>query len=419
MATNDRRIVAGMGVVMARAFLRAACIAAMALAAGSSAWAQPRPAAMPDGPDFSPEQIQRGIELSPQQCAAYALTVFVEEQGVGVCFRYYISNAGGNAAEAVYWLSGDKSGPSSAYDPAALERTAVQMSQRYRRPAVYLARVGLDGSSGWHGWRRTFFEVMATNRAIDAINIRYGFRMVHVMGQSGGGHLTGSLIGLRRDIGCAVPGAGRLAFDERYRAGQMRRQPGLQHYDPATRIREVALQSRTTRILVVTDPNDRRVQLHFQSGFVAGVQRLGGRITQFFVGATDELSHAVSLYTREAMAGCLTGASDAEIEATLQRLNAFALARHSAQQYGQQPPTNYRQAVQPFEVTAPSGQVAAPARLGPPAITPAMPRIVGPVYGAPAAMPRVAGPGYAAPSVQPPPPPPGAAAQPYGQRYYR
>jgi hypothetical protein len=409
-----------MGVVMASAFSKATCVALLLLAggAGNAAAYQgpPPPHARPahqrsqpqavDGPVFSAAQLQQGVEIAPQHCALYASTVYVEAQGVGICFRYYLSNAGGGAAEAVYWLSGDKSGERLAFDPATFERQAMEMSRRYRRPAVYLARMGLDGSSGWHqGWRRTLFEVEVTSRAIDAINARHGFRLIHVMGQSGGGHLIGAFLGLRRDIGCAVPGSGALSFDPAYRARQSRRpEIALRHYDPATRIREAAAQSRSTRILVVTDPDDTRVRLPFQSGFVEGVQRFGGRISQFYVVAFDELRHGVALYTREAMAGCLAGASDGEIHATLQRLVAFVQARHAAQQAGGRPPTNYREAVQPFQVAAPAS-----ARVNTPSAPPAaMPRIAGPAYVAPPAMPQVAGPAYVVPS-SPPPPPPGLA----------
>lgn len=394
--------------VLVSCALACATVGAAAQYQGPPAHFQPPPPIAPPGPDFTPEQMEAGIEITAQQCAAYSQTVYVEAQGVGICFRYYIANSGGNADEVVYWLSGDKSGQALAYTAARLDQIADQMARRYRRPGVYLARVGIDGSSGWYQWRRTWFEVEATSRAIDAINARHGFRVIHVMGQSGGAHLTGSLVGIRGDIGCAVAGSGRLAFDRRYQAGQMRRQPGLQHYDPSSRVREVALQSRSTRILVVTDPNDQRVQLHFQTGFVDAVQRAGGRIAQFFTAATDALSHSVSLYTRETMAGCLAGASDAAIEATLQRLGAFAQARAAAQQAGQQVPMNYRQAVQPFVVPPPASH--RPALAGPMAPTgPGQRGAALPTQNAPMS-PGVA-PGFARPvGVQgtPPPPPPGA-----------
>lgn len=282
-----------------------------------------------DGPLFTAEQMAQGTVLSQAECNAYRSTVFVVASGTGLCFRYYLSVAGGTSDDAVYFLQGDRERDKLAYDPFRLDRTAEAMSRAYRRPAVYLARMGLDGSSGSHRYRRTWFEVEATHLAIDAINARHGFRMIHVMGQSGGGHLTGSLVGTRADIGCAVPGSGRLAFDRDYQAQQDRRPAALRHYSPDAALAQVVRHSATTRILVVTDPNDQRVPAHMQTGFVQEVQRAGGRIAQFYVTATDPLSHGAVPYMRAAMGGCLTGRTDAEIAGQLDRMSHERWAKHA------------------------------------------------------------------------------------------
>lgn len=310
-----RRIVQKLGSLV--------CLAGILLAAhGAQAQAPSYQAAyQPDGPLFSPEQMRQGISMTTQECAAYRSTVYVVASGVGLCFRYYLSTAGGQSSDVVYFLQGDHPDDKLAYDPEKLDRTAETMSRSYRRPAVYLARMGTDGSSGSHRYRRTWFEVEATHLAIDAINARHGFQSIHVMGQSGGGHLTGALVGTRADIGCAVPGSGRLAFDRNYEARQARRPSHQRHYSPDTALAEVVRHSWTTRILVVTDPADRRVPSHMQTGFVQEVQQAGGRISQFFIAATDDLRHGSTPYVRKAMAGCLGGKSDAEITAALDQMS--------------------------------------------------------------------------------------------------
>lgn len=301
--------------------LRTLLVTAGLSIASFGAWAQPY-SAQPDGPVFSPDQIAKGITMSAAECAVYRSTVYVTAEGTGVCFRYYLSTAGGASNQVVYFLSGDKNRKTFAFDPAKLDSKAASMSTEYHIPAIYLARMGLDGSSGLHRrYRRTWFEVEATHLAIDAINARYGFRMIHVMGQSGGGHLTGSLVGTRADIGCAVPGSGRLAFDSQYVSRQARRAPELRHYNPHDNLAQVVRHSMTERILVVTDPNDNRVPAHMQTPFVRDVQMAGGRIAQIFVTATDPLSHGATPYTREVMAACLSGRSDTEITATVIRLS--------------------------------------------------------------------------------------------------
>lgn len=327
---------------MVQKTVRALCLSALLVLSGA-AQAQGHQG-QPDGPVFSPEQMRQGITMGAGECAAYRSTVFVTVQGQGLCFRYYLSTAGGTSSAVVYYLEGDKSPEQYAFDPAKFDERAARMSADYRMPAVYLARMGLDGSSGWHRYRRTWFEVEATSRAIDAINARHGFGTVHVMGQSGGGHLTGSLIGVRGDVGCALPGSGRLAFDEEYvRSEARKRDPALRHYDPHTRLAEVVRNSIRARILVVTDPADKRVPAAMQTGFVRDVQRAGGRIAQFFVTATDELSHGSTPYIRVAMKGCLQGASDGEIGAKLTALSAerwtHEIARRQVAPAGTVPPT--------------------------------------------------------------------------------
>lgn len=292
-----------------------------ALLISFAAQAQQQPDARPDGPLFTPEQMKQGIVMTARDCAAYRATVYVVATGTGLCFRYYLSTAGGDSADAVYFLQGDQPDDQLAYDPAALDRIAETMSKGYRRPAIYLARMGTDGSSGSQRNRRTWLEVAATHLAIDAINARHGFRMVHVMGQSGGGHLTAALVGTRTDVGCAVPGSGRLAFDQEYLARQAKRPFEQRHYSPDSALPQVVVNSHRTRILVVTDPNDQRVPAHMQTGFVRAVSQAGGRIAQFFVTATDELSHGAVVYTRKAMAGCLAGKPDGEIAATLDQMS--------------------------------------------------------------------------------------------------
>jgi hypothetical protein len=289
----------------------------------------------PDGPLFTPEDMRRGIAMTERDCAAYSSTVYVVASGTGLCFRYYLSTSGGSGAEVVYFLQGDHPDDKLAYNPTELGRAAERMSIGYRRPAVYLARMGTDGSSGSERNRRTWLEVEATHLAIDAINARHGFRMIHVMGQSGGGHLTGSLVGTRRDIGCAIPGSGRLAFDQDYADRQARRPPEARHYSPDTALGAVVGNSARTRILVVTDPHDRRVPAHMQTGFVQAVQQGGGRIAQFFVAATDPLSHGVTPYVRRAMAGCLAGRSDDEIRASLDQMSRERWAAKIAAEHRQ------------------------------------------------------------------------------------
>ena len=94
------------------------------------------------------------------------------------------------------------------------------MSKQYKTAAIYLARAGVDGSSGDHRIRHTVLELNVTNMALDAIKQRHGFDGFHLIGQSGGSKLVGGMLALRTDIGCAVIGAGKPSPRRAETAGQ-------------------------------------------------------------------------------------------------------------------------------------------------------------------------------------------------------
>ena len=189
-------------------------------------------------------------------------------------------------------------------------------------PAIYLARVGLDGSSGHHIVRRTMLELHATNAAIEAIKAKHAFEGFHIVGQSGGATLVAGLLGLRDDIACAVMGAGRLSS---IRNVPIPDDPALGFFDPADSAERLV--DRATRIMVVTDPEDRIVAAESQTGFVARLHEAGGRARQFFVTATDGNRHAVTAYAAFIASGCMRGDSD---EIIGQRLAAYVVKQIAA-----------------------------------------------------------------------------------------
>ncbi len=77
--------------------------------------------------------------------------------------------------------------------------------------------------------------------------------------------------------------------------------------------------------MVVTDLEDQTVPAHMQTEFVRMVRGLGGRVSQFLVTATDPKRHQVLVYARRAMAACLAGTGDDEIQASLTQISARRL----------------------------------------------------------------------------------------------
>jgi hypothetical protein len=285
----------------------------------------------------------RGITMTVAQCAAIPQAVWLNANGRDFCIRYYLSTAGGEGSRPVVFLQGDRLGKlnlkTGEFAPTPRDRdldtdnfvrAADSMSKQYKTTAIYLARAGLDGSSGNHRIRGTVLELDVTNAALDAIKRRHRFDGFHLIGQSGGSKLVGGMLALRSDIGCAVIGAGKLH-------GTGPRRPASDasndYFNVSDSISTIA-QKRTTRIMLVTDPEDKKVPEPAQTGFVHGLRNAGGQVEQFIVQATDENRHGVSGYSRVAAAGCLRGDNTETIAQSLQRLvekRLAAKARSDAQ----------------------------------------------------------------------------------------
>lgn len=264
----------------------------------------------------------RGIAVTEAQCAAIHQTVWVTAMERDFCIRYYISTAGGEGREPVVFLQGDKLGrlntQSRTFEPlpqekdlntADLIRFAHGFSKAARTTAIYLARPGIDGSSGDHRIRHSLLELAATDAALDAIKARHGFTGYHLIGQSGGATLAGALIGIRHDVGCAVLGAGMLAPLQLKKSTL---QLSKQMIDAVEGIPGI-VQNRQTRVLVVTDREDKKVPLVHQQTFVDELRLAGGKAEHYFVQAADPNRHGVVPHARLALAGCMRGASEQAI----------------------------------------------------------------------------------------------------------
>lgn len=267
------------------------------------------------------EDMLRGFTITRAQCDATPQTLWLNVNGRHFCVRYYLSTVGGEGSRPVVLLQGDqklKLDPKSwtwintskaqDVDTDDLMKTADEFSKIAKTTAIYLARIGLGGTSGNHTSRHMVLELHHANAALDAIKQRYGFERFHLAGQSGGSKLAGGLIGLRRDVACAVLGSGPLATP------QPPKNP-----DPARSFFEVSqnvplmAKDRLLRPYVITDKADKRVPLAQQTGFVEKMRKAGRQVAQFFVEATDDEHHGVQLYTEVAAGGCVLGKSDDEI----------------------------------------------------------------------------------------------------------
>ena len=280
----------------------------------------------------------RGTTMSQQQCEELPRAVWLVVSGREFCVRYYLSMAGGAGPRAFVFLQGDRlgrlNGATGEFSPGARDRdvdtsnfnkVATALSRQAGMPGIYLARPGLDGSSGSHRIRHTTLELHVVNAALDAIKRRHRLEGFHMIGQSGGSTLIGGLLGLRSDLGCAVIGAGVLSYGRTLRSSD----PARDYFNASESVGTIA-QNKTTRIMLITDPSDRKVPERVQTEFAKRLRLAGGRAEQFLVQAIDEDRHGVLPYARTAALGCLRGASTDEIEKRIAQQVATALADKAA-----------------------------------------------------------------------------------------
>jgi len=285
---------------------------------------------------FKKEDLLRGITITHSQCDATAQTLWLSLHGHEFCVRYYLSTAGGEGPRPVVFLQGDQLGkfnPKSwtwtdtseakDVDTDDIMKMADGFSKVAKTTAIYLARIGVDGTSGNHMSRKTLLELDLMNAALDAIKQRYGFEGFHLAGQSGGSKIVAGLIGLRRDVACAVIGSGPLVAPDPRKSPD----PGRTAFDATENISQVA-QNRALRPILVTDKADKTVPVGQQTGYADRLRKAGRQVPELFVEApetTDDKHHGVVAYTELITAGCVLDRSDEEISravSTLVKRNA-------------------------------------------------------------------------------------------------
>lgn len=285
---------------------------------------------------FSGEALMNGVKIGHDACLKIERTVWVEAFGEGFCVRYYV---GGNprGRSAAVFFPGDAFGFDErgkiAPDPGYLTQApefvdaAVRVwSQRLNVPVIFFGRLGMHGSSGWHGDRRTALEVAVTRAALDAIKAREGVTGYHLVGQSGGGILVAAALAARSDVGCAMIGSAPLSFPVFAKTyGITIRKDGRRaHYDAVPDAAAIAARTKGdaagstgqgggTRLFVITDPKDTAVPPASQSAFTKAVEAAGGRVTTMFTGGRGAQHHAVTEKAMFSAAMCIAGAPDAAI----------------------------------------------------------------------------------------------------------
>lgn len=272
---------------------------------------------------FSAKDLMNGTKSSPQACAALPKSVFIRFEGEGICIRYYISGLAAGQT-AVVFFPGDsfgadergKIGPDPGYLTQAPEYIDIGVrvwSQRLAAPVIFFGRMGLHGSSGWHGNRRTRLEVGVTLAALDQIKAREGLAGYHLVGQSGGGILAEAALAKRDDIGCAAIASTPLAFATfaKMFGIRFRKEGKLAHHEAMNDVAAVAASK--VRILFLTDPKDMAVPPITQTEFIDAVKAAGGTFLHILTGGRGAERHALTEKAMFSTALCIAGAKDEDI----------------------------------------------------------------------------------------------------------
>lgn len=281
---------------------------------------------------FKKEDLLRGITITHDQCDATNQTLWLNVHGRDFCVRYYLSTAGGEGKRPVVFLQGDQLGKynwktwswtdtseAKDVDTADIIRGNDLLSKLTKTTAIYVGRIGVDGTSGNHLSRRSVLEFDLMNAALDALKQRYGFEGYHLTGQSGGSALVAGLAEQRHDVGCVVIGSGRIVSPDLPKSKDIAKS----QFDPTVSLSQL-VQNHALRIFVVTDKADKRVPAPQQIGLVERLRKAGRPVPQFFVEATDDLRHGVGSYTQLVAAGCILDRPDDEIARALATLTKRA-----------------------------------------------------------------------------------------------
>jgi len=265
--------------------------------------------------------LVRGITLTEAQCHAISTAVWARVEGRAFCVRYWISTAGGKKDDAMVFIDGDLGDGdkgSTTLNPhaarvtaASLQRHAQVWSRLHNGPYVFLGRPGTFGSSGDHTReRRSLLEVKVVMAALDVLKDRHGFKRVHTIGQSGGGHTVAAMAQMRTDLGCAVMTSGVLSVKSRERdLGSTIGSRIRAAYDPIDFVGSMRHQP-GRRLIVISDPDDRVASFRSQREFVERVKSKGLPILHITTAAGDDKFHGLASQGLRVAADCAKDMDD-------------------------------------------------------------------------------------------------------------
>lgn len=254
--------------------------------------------ASPENADtFTHAGLKSGSVMTREACNWPDSSIWVE--GMGECIRYFHAGLAADRSDAGleprdglvhvsfhgdrlinYWGRYRVRTVEVAWyrdnEPGILKSRAEREFRTYGLPYIRFSRPGVYGSSGDHKKRRRPREIEIIDAALDRLKERHGIKSFVFSGQSGGGHVIGSLLSMRSDIRCAVIASGSLAVRMRLQlAGWNADSTGYNDFfDPIDHVAEIP-DDPHRRIFIIGDPRDETIPFSVQYAYYKALRKAG------------------------------------------------------------------------------------------------------------------------------------------------
>jgi len=302
------------------AFCRAVLIA-VTLIAATAAHAKQTKRYWP-GPVLTAEAKSRAL------CESVPNRIFVATKAGSECVAYVVTKGNESRRQAVLFFNGDapQLPDAATFDSlmrenlASVEKVMQHWADKLHVRYVYVARLGLQGSSGDHRRRRQPHETAIMGVVTKTLMQRLGLDSVALAGQSGGSTIAAALLEMKQPgIACAVLGSGAfsltdLEYANRTKKGARVNKAALARtmYDPSKHVAEIAADP-ARRIFVVGDAQDQKAAFPQQADFAASLKAAGHHAELLQVGAAAPDHHSTARYTLPTAGACLNRLPDDKI----------------------------------------------------------------------------------------------------------
>jgi hypothetical protein len=275
--------------------------------------------------DFSESSLRRGISATEEKCNSIPEKAIWSpvSSNLAECIKYWSFGLTANTNKAIVFLHGDVSPIPSDYSKLTGEmvsRFALEWSRRVKAPYIFIARPGVYGSSGDHSRRRLLEESQIISATLDGLKKKFGINEFVIAGQSGGGHMTTSLLTLRDDIVCAVPTSAPSSPKIRYRKmGRSVDTTNHPSYEPTENFTNPV--HKDLRVIILGDPKDENVFWESQTILGEILNKRGIPHILLEGQGRGAQRHGLNNAARDVASMCFFNRSFEEIKAMEPRLN--------------------------------------------------------------------------------------------------